>query len=236
VTSIASTYHQAAQRIASHPQSERLRKLLFALHYHQWPSHAPEMNTAQLEEMLGAIVQHSQTPKGLATQLTGIVSTLNKAQVYQKVAAALLQIVAPLYPQASSVAVAKPALSMAELYNLRLELTRYCTPLQVKLLLAALLTHKPVHAQGLERFTLIDLLQRVVGRFSDSEALRARVQQALQQFNNDGVYANVGDRLLKLLQRFPSDAAVEVTMETTPPTVDPAAGDDDDELTCQLFA
>ncbi len=240
MTSTASIYRQAAQRIAGHPQSERLRKLLFALHAHQWSPHAPEMSTAQLEEVLGAVVQHTQTPKALATQLNGIVSSLNKAQVYQAVAASLLEIILPLYPQPTPAAVPQPELSQAALYDLRLELTRYCTPLQMKLLLAALLTHKTVHAQGLERFTLIDLLQRVLARYSDTEVLRTRLQQVLPQFNNDVAYANAGDRLLKLLQSFysrsPAATAAEVTRATTPPTLNENAGDDDDELTCQLFA
>lgn len=195
------------------------------------------MNESQLQQSLKAIVAHTQTPKALATQLQGIVSRLNKAQVYQKVAAALLDIIAPLYPQPSQVRVTKLELTMATYYDLRLEVTRYCTPLHVKLLLGALLAQKPVPAQRLERFSLIELLQRLVDRFSDIELLRAQVQQTLKGFNNDVAYANAGDRLLKVLQplysRSQSTAAVDV--RDTPPTFDQEGGDDD-APTGQLFA
>ncbi|MCH9056196.1 hypothetical protein [Parathermosynechococcus lividus] len=240
MTPIAPTCRRAARQIASHPQSDRLRKLLFALQYQQWPPQPPEMNEAQLEQILGAIVQQTQTLKGLATQLNFIVSKLNKASVYQKVAAILQQILSPLYSQSTPVTLTKLELSMATLYDLRLEVTRYCTPLHVKLLLAALLTQKPVHAQGLERFTLIDLLQRVVGHFSDIETLRARVQQTLKRFDNDVAYANAGDRLIKVLyplySRSQPTVAVDVTPESTPTSLGQDGSDDGDELTCQLFA
>lgn len=188
------------------------------------------------------ILERLKTPTLLGQRLTAIVNSLNKAQAYQVLSAALLQILVPLYTQSptATLTIEAPTLSTADLYDLRLEVTRYCTPLHMKLLVAALLTSKPVHAQGLERFTLIDLLQRLTRRYGDLEILQTQMAAAVARLPDDPLYASGGDRLIKLLsmlyQRYQQSQTPEATLGSTPPTVappDPAEAEE--ELTCQLF-
>ncbi|AHB88956.1 hypothetical protein NK55_08410 [Thermosynechococcus sp. NK55a] len=235
VTPTTSTIATAAQQIAQHPQQSRLFKLLYALQQHQWPTQAPPWTVSDVQQVLIEILERLKTPTLLGQHLTALVNSLNKAQAYQVPSAVLLQILVPLYSQAATatLTIEAPTLSTADLYDLRLEVTRYCTPLHMKLLVAALLTTKPVHAQALERFTLIDLLQRLTRRYGDLEILQTQMATALARLPQDPLYASGGDRLIKLLstlyQRYQHTQAPEATRGSPPPD------SSDEELTCQLF-
>ncbi|BAC09632.1 hypothetical protein [Thermosynechococcus vestitus] len=225
----------AAQEIAQHPQHGRLFKLLYALQQNQWSSQAPPWTVSDVQQVIIEILERLKTPTLLGQCLTAIVNSLNKAQAYQALSAVLLEILLPLYSQAATATptLEAPTLSTADLYDLRLEVTRYCSPLHMKLLVAALLTTKPVHAQGLERFTLIDLLQRLTRRYGDLEILQTQMAAALARLPQDPLYASGGDRLIKLLrtlyQRYQHTQPPEATVGSPPP--DPSDG----ELTCQVF-
>lgn len=239
MTTTTSPIATAAQQIVQHPQHSRLFKLLYALQQNQWPTQAPPWTVSEVQQAVIQILERLKSPTLLGQRLTTIVNSLNKAQAYQVLSAALLQILVPLYTQSptATLTIEAPTLSTADLYDLRLEVTRYCTPLHMKLLVAALLTNKPVHAQGLERFTLIDLLQRLTRRYGDLEILQTQMSAALARLPDDPLYASGGDRLIKLLitlyQRYQQSPAPEVPLGTTPPTVAPPEAEE--ELTCQLF-
>ncbi|MDR7897976.1 hypothetical protein RHJ63_06585 [Thermosynechococcus sp. JY1334] len=244
MTTTTSPIATAAQQIVQHPQHNRLFKLLYALQQNQWPTQTPPWTVSEVQQAVIQILERLKTPTLLGQRLTAIVNSLNKAQAYQVLSAALLQILVPLYTQSptATLTIEAPTFSTADLYDLRLEVTRYCTPLQMKLLVAALLTTKPVHAQGLERFTLIDLLQRLTRRYGDLEILQTQMAAALARLPDDPLYASAGDRLIKLLstlyQRYPQNQPPEDTLGSTPPTVIPAVTsqtDAEEELTCQLF-
>ncbi|URR34373.1 hypothetical protein NBE99_06855 [Thermosynechococcus sp. HN-54] len=242
MTTSTSAIATAAQHIVQHPQHSRLFKLLYALQQNQWPTQAPPWGVSDVQQAVIQILERLKTPTLLGQHLTAIVNSLNKAQAYQVLSAALLQILVPLYTQSptATLTLEAPTLSTAALYDLRLEVTRYCTPLHMKLLVAALLTSKPVQAEGLERFTLLDLLQRLTRRYGDLELLQTQMTSALVRLPNDPLYASAGDRLIKLLttlyQRYQQSQAPDDTLGTTPPTVVPAATSEaEEELTCQLF-
>ncbi|MFN4194511.1 MAG: hypothetical protein ACK4HM_01610 [Thermosynechococcus sp.] len=237
MTPVTYTIATAAQQIVQHPQRSRLLKLLYALQRDQWPTQAPPWSVNEVQQAVIQLLERLPTSTLLKERLTAIVKSLNKAQAYQPLSATLLQILAPLYTPspAATVPLEVPSLSSADLYELRLEVTRYCTPLHMKLLVAALLTSKPFHAQGLERFTLIDLLQQLLRRYADLEVLQTQMAAALARLPNDPLYASGGDRLLKLLrilyQRYQQSQTPEATLGSTPhpsPEAEP-------ELTCQLF-
>ncbi|WNC52048.1 MULTISPECIES: hypothetical protein [unclassified Thermosynechococcus] len=242
MTTTTSPIATAAQQIVQHPQHNRLFKLLYALHQNQWPTQTPPWTVSEVQQAVIQILERLKTPTLLGQRLTAIVNSLNKAQAYQVLSAALLQILVPLYTQSptATLTIEAPTFSTADLYDLRLEVTRYCTPLQMKLLVAALLTTKPVHAQGLERFTLIDLLQRLTRRYGDLEILQTQMAAALARLPDDPLYASAGDRLIKLLstlyQRYQHSPAPDMTLGTTPPTVAPPdPSETEEELTCQLL-
>ncbi|HIK26015.1 MAG: hypothetical protein P3X23_009485 [Thermosynechococcus sp. Uc] len=238
MTPTTSTTATAAQQILQHPQHSRLFKLLYALQQNQWPTQAPSWTLSDVEQALIQILEQLKTPTLLGQRLTAIVNSLNKAHAYQVLSAALLQILVPLYTQSptTTLTIEAPTLSTAELYELRLEVTRYCTPLHMKLLVAALLTPKPVHPQSLERFTLIDLLQRLTRRYGDLELLQMQMTSALARLPDDPLYASGGDRLIKLLstlyQRYQQSQAPDATLDSPPPP-DPLEAEE--ELTCQVF-
>ncbi|MFN4279205.1 hypothetical protein [Thermosynechococcus sp.] len=237
MTPATSTIATAVQQIVQHPQHSRLFKLLYALQQNQWPPQAPSWTVSDVQQAVIQILERLKTPTLLGQRLTAIVNSLNKAQDYQILSAALLQILVPLYSPSptATLTIEAPTFSTADLYDLRLEVTRYCTPLHMKLLVAALLTSKPVHAQGLERFTLIALLQRLTRRYGDLEILQTQMAAALARLPHDPLYASAGDRLIKLLstlyQRYQQSPAPEATLGSTPP--DPSEAEE--ELTCQLF-
>ncbi|MFN3680284.1 hypothetical protein [Thermosynechococcus sp.] len=237
MTPVTYTIATAAQQIVQHPQHSRLFKLLYALQWNQWPTQALSWSVNEVQQAVLQILERLKTPTLLGERLTAIVNSLNKAQAYQILSAALLEILVPLYTQSptATLTIEAPTLSTADLYDLRLEVTRYCTPLHMKLLVAALLTNKPVHAQGLERFTLLDLLQRLTHRYGDLEILQTQMAAALARLPDDPLYASGGDRLLKLLrilyQRYQQSQTPEATLGSTPPPSPEA----EEELTCQLF-
>lgn len=242
MTTATSTIATAAQQIVQHPQHSRLFKLLYALQQDQWPTQAPLWTVNDVKQAIIQVLERLKTPTLLGQRLTALVNSLNKAQVYQTLAAALLQILVPLYNPSpvGTLTIEAPTLNTADLYDLRLEVTRYCTPLHMKLLVAALLTSKPVHAQGLERFTLLELLQRLSRRYGDLEILQTQLASALVRLPDDPLYASAGDRLIKLLstlyQRYQHSQTPDVTLGSTPPTVAASTPPEaEEELTCQLF-
>lgn len=237
MTPVTYTIATAAQQIVQHPQHSRLLKLLYALQRNQWPTQAPPWTVNDVQQAVIQLLERLPTSTLLEERLTAIVKSLNKAHAYQPLSATLLQILTPLYTPspAATVPLEVPSLSSADLYALRLEVTRYCTPLHMKLLVATLLTNKPVHAQGLERFTLLDLLQRLTRRYGDLEILQTQMAAALARLPNDPLYASGGDRLLKLLrllyQRSQHSQAPDPPLGSPPPPPPEA----EPELTCQLF-
>ncbi|WP_298975909.1 hypothetical protein [uncultured Thermosynechococcus sp.] len=239
MTPTTSTTATAAQQIIQHPQHSRLFKLLYALQQNRWPTQAPLWTVSEVEQVLIQILKQLKTPTLLGQRLTAIINSLNKAQAYQVLSAALLQILVPLYTQSptATLTLEAPTLNTADLYNLRLEVTRYCTPLHIKLLVATLLTGKAVHPQSLERFTLIDLLQRLIRRYADLEILQTQMPRALARLPEDPLYAGGGDRLLKLLstlyERCQQSQAPAAPLGSSSP---PDPSDPEEDLTCQLFS
>lgn len=210
-------YEAIAQGLASHPQHQRLKKLMYCLCHQRWENKAEVLDSVSFEILLPYLHQITPSHDHLTYALSQLIKRLNRPEQYGKIAQTLVQRLAPLYqkpPEDHTATLSRdhsphpgatadeqttfspappvpceqtqafnPALHLAEaavptpvvpppptavkdrkhLFELRLEITKYTSPLQAKILLFSTV-QRPFQFtvqdwQHLRSFTLEDLLR-----------------------------------------------------------------------------
>lgn len=198
------TLLDATLALERHPQSLRLRKLLFRLCWHEWENNPDRLLSVPMGDLIMAALAVAPSLDMLNFQLTEIVNTLNKADTYHPLAQTLITDLGPLYHQAKHTAAAaiEPVPVPNHLwFKLRLDMIRYCNPLRLKILLFSLLyhpfTYKQADWQELRGCVLTDLLEQLFHTYEDYPPLKAQIMSLANILDPTEEYLIVGDRLLR---------------------------------------
>ncbi|MDG2992345.1 hypothetical protein L3556_15605 [Candidatus Synechococcus calcipolaris G9] len=200
------TLLNATLALEQHPQSLRLRKLLFRLCWQEWENNPERLLSVSAADLIMTVLTVLPTLEMLNAQLTEIVNTLNKADTYRPLAETLINELGPLYHQA--VRSSQPAVELVPVPNhlwfkLRLDIIRYCNSLQLKILIFSVLYHpfsyKPTDWQELRGCVLTDLLEQLFHHYDDYPPLKFQVIRVAKILEPTEDYLVVGDRLLRAM-------------------------------------
>ncbi|AFY62611.1 hypothetical protein [Synechococcus sp. PCC 6312] len=260
---------QAIQALEQDPQTLRIRKFLFATATRKWPRQAPtklaEIPMSQL--VLANLKQYPQAPL-LDQVIKRLLASLNKVEAYKPIARQILTVLLPLYGQtevantsplltmpapATNPPPATPAMPATLWFDLRHDVTRYITPLRVKILVFATLYHQPdlnyaADWQEIYSVVLTDLLADLFVQYPSYDLLKKRVIGVAQGLEPTQEYLAAADRLLRTIQPIYQRYGILSVTSATPPTIAVVQAppmphletvviseDSDEEATCVFF-
>ncbi len=90
-------YAEVVAQLDSHPEVQRLRKLLYCAHYSEWQSNRDLLAQLNWADLLASLVARYSSPEYLAVVLNGIVQNLSRRDPYANLVATLLELMTPLY-------------------------------------------------------------------------------------------------------------------------------------------
>ncbi len=230
----AQQLQQAIQALEHDPEALRIRKVLYATAAHKWSNDSSYLEKLPFQKLILAnLKQYPQAPL-LQAALQQLLTGINKPTVYQPIEQRILDCLLPLYGQAINVppvVAPKPepapppaALPATLWFDLRLEVTRYTSPLRVKVLVFATLYHQPALTrpedwQELRTFVLTDLLANLFVQYPTYPQVKERVMRVASGLEPAQDYLAAADRLLRALQPVYDRYGTQLTTATlSPPT------------------
>jgi acetolactate synthase small subunit len=93
------SFYQAVQYLENHPESIRVKKLVFCICKKTWENDLNILNALSLESLLKELIAGQETVEQLTMSLYRLVKTLNRPKVYAGVAKTIVEQLAPIYRQ-----------------------------------------------------------------------------------------------------------------------------------------
>lgn len=90
-------FYQAIQGLDNHPESLRIKKLIFCICRKSWENNTDVLNKLSLENLVKELIQEQSTVEKLTLSLYKLVKTLNRPKVYAGVAKAIIEKLSPVY-------------------------------------------------------------------------------------------------------------------------------------------
>ncbi|MEA5534916.1 hypothetical protein [Crocosphaera sp. XPORK-15E] len=90
-------FYQAVQYLDNHPESIRIKKLIFCICKQSWENDINILNSFPLETLIKELIQEQKTVEQLTLALYKLVKTLNRPKVYAGVAKAIIEQLGPIY-------------------------------------------------------------------------------------------------------------------------------------------
>ncbi|MDJ0509242.1 MAG: hypothetical protein QNJ64_08325 [Crocosphaera sp.] len=91
------SFYQAVQNLENHPESIRVKKLIFCICKKNWQNDLNVLNALSLETLVKELITKQETVEQLTLSLYKLVKTLNRPKVYAVVAKAIVEQLAPIY-------------------------------------------------------------------------------------------------------------------------------------------
>lgn len=191
-----SVYDRLAPDFAQHPNTARLKKLIFSTIQNRWENDTNQIEAIDFPNLLQLLHQKNDTLEQLQASLDSIVKTLNKQAEYTPLADFILEKLGNLYgdqpkstlsvasePPAEPVLPSTPPNQTAlELVDLRFQMMKYANPLRAKILLFSTLHHPFSFTQAdwsaLKRYDLTELLQNLLVVCKTIDEVEARLLNA----------------------------------------------------------
>lgn len=226
--------------LEAHEYAPRIKKLLFCTVRQVWPTDGLALESLSLETLLGELQQHYPTLLQVETELTAVVSTLNKPAEYTLIANLVLSQIHPLY-QSSETAFWEtrplPPETLYEAIAQHIDQSTYRDRFK-KLLLCATTNRwesDPTLLAALHLPTLLKTLRRLATRLSDLNAILTSIVATLNKPEEYAIIATVLVDYLKPLYPAPQAAAQRSPAAAAEQTADLTA-DLTDDLTADLTA
>lgn len=276
----AKHFQQAIQALEQDPQTLRIRKFLFATATRKWPRNEEKLIAISITQLVSANLNQYPDASLFTKAVQQLQASLNKAQAYQPIAQKILTLLLPLYDQAEvtttsplptisplplpsppsqpepQAAPLNPVMPATLWFDLRHDVTRYITPLQIKILVFATLYHQPdlnsaADWNEIYSFVLTDLLADLFVQYPNYDLLKKRVLGAAQGLESSD-YLAAADRLLRMIQpiytRYGSLSLAAPPPPPPPPTPSPSinpaiphletfvtSDESDEDATCVFF-
>ncbi|PZD74692.1 hypothetical protein C1752_01018 [Acaryochloris thomasi RCC1774] len=195
----ASLLPQVIVTLQQHPEQDRIKKLIHWVCEQDWPHSAADARN--VEVLLPQLLAHSQNaakheipaemgqahtdnfPAALQSILIEGASQLSKRQKYTEVALSICQVLAQLYSDNNSSDRCKIEESAVDVFELRLAVIKYTTPLNAKILIYSAL-HQVITGQrqdwiSLRQVSLDELLLDVRQTYPTFAGLEERLWQTV---------------------------------------------------------
>lgn len=91
--------YQAVQYLEHHPESMRIKKLMFCICQKSWENDPNILNGLSMESLVKELITQQETLERLTLSLYKLVKTLNRPKVYAGVAKAIVEQLGPIYRQ-----------------------------------------------------------------------------------------------------------------------------------------
>ncbi|EAZ92647.1 hypothetical protein [Crocosphaera chwakensis] len=91
------SFYQAVQYLEHHPESIRVKKLIFCICQKTWQNDLNILNGLSMESLVKELITQQQTLEQLTLSLYRLVKTLNRPKVYAGVAKAIVEQLGPIY-------------------------------------------------------------------------------------------------------------------------------------------
>ena len=91
------SFYQAVQNLENHPESIRVKKLIFCICKKNWENDLNILNALSLETLVKELISKQETVEQLTLSLYKLVKTLNRPKVYAGVAKAIVEQLGPIY-------------------------------------------------------------------------------------------------------------------------------------------
>ncbi|MDJ0600313.1 MAG: hypothetical protein QNJ37_15910 [Crocosphaera sp.] len=91
------TFYQAVQNLEHHPESIRVKKLIFCICKKSWENDLNILNGLSMESLVKELITQQETLEELTLSLYKLVKTLNRPKVYAGVAKAIVEQLGPIY-------------------------------------------------------------------------------------------------------------------------------------------
>ena len=90
-------FYQGVESLENHPESLRIKKLVFCLCQKSWENDAEFLNNLPLDSLVKKLIQEHPTIEQLTLTLYKLVKTLNRPKVYAGVAKGIIEALSPIY-------------------------------------------------------------------------------------------------------------------------------------------
>ncbi len=91
------SFYQAVQYLEHHPESIRVKKLIFCICQKTWQNDLNVLNGFSMESLVKELLTQQETLEQLTLSLYRLVKTLNRPKVYAGVAKAIVEQLGPIY-------------------------------------------------------------------------------------------------------------------------------------------
>ncbi|ACB53328.1 unknown [Crocosphaera subtropica ATCC 51142] len=91
------SFYQAVHYLEHHPESIRVKKLIFCICQKSWENDLNILNQLSMENLIKELIKQQQTLEQLTLSLYRLVKTLNRPKVYAGVAKAIVEQLGPIY-------------------------------------------------------------------------------------------------------------------------------------------
>jgi serine/threonine protein kinase len=209
---IPSPQEQAASALESDLQQIRVKKLLLFVCRQTWENDLNKLQSIKVADLLKELRQISPSLAKLKTLLDERVKATSKPAEYMAIADLIIEKLSLNYDPdgVSAISAAEPpepSDSLArpldgDLFDMRLELMRYCNPLRLKVLLfvAAGDVKGSMDWTELKVHDLDALLRSLLSVCPDLTSLQKRLQQSLAQLQPTEIYHQVHLQVVRVLK------------------------------------
>jgi len=200
----------ALKKISGHPNSRRIKKLLYGTHQAYWENDSSILEGIPLKMLLESLTDRNTTLEECRHSLYQIVATLNRQEEYTQVANVIISSLQEFYTEATggtfsgqtanAVADAEvlenPMIAFYKDIAVRLEHTS--EPVRTKKLLYCLCYDSWENDnQRIEQMSTIMLIEGMYNSISDIQELRSRLKIILHRLNRKAKYAPIANAIFK---------------------------------------
>jgi serine/threonine protein kinase len=207
---ICSPEEQAASALESDLQQLRVKKLLLYVCRQTWENDLGKLQSIKIADLLGELRQIAPSLSQLKSLLEESVKATTKPNEYMAIADLIVERLSMSYhpeppPVTDSLEEAEPSLPQqsvlsSELFDVRLELMRYCNPLRLKMLLYVATSSNTIDWTELKTHDLNSLLRSLLHSCPDLPTLHHHLRQALTHLQPENIYQQISNQLLRVLK------------------------------------
>lgn len=208
---ILSPEEQAASALESDLQQLRVKKLLLYVCRQTWENDLAKLQQVKIGDLLHELRQIAPSLPKLKSLLDESVKATSKPSEYMAIADLILERLSISYDPdtpalADPLVESEPSLPdlselSPELFDIRLELMRYCNPLRLKMLLyVATANHTKMDWTELKIHDLDSLLRSLLQNCANLNAVQNRLCQAATTMQPSDIYQQIINQLLRVLK------------------------------------
>ena len=203
----------ALKKLSAHPNSRRIKKLLYGTHQAYWENDSNILEGIALKMLLESLTDRNTTLEECRHSLYQIVATLNRQEEYTQVANIIIDSLQGFYTELTGGTFRgkdTAAMAAAELLenpmiafykDIAVQLEQTAEPIRTKKMLYCLCYDSWENdSQRIEQMSTILLLEGMHNSVSSIQELRSRLKTILQRLNRRAKYAPIANAIYKECQ------------------------------------